>query len=139
MSKQRQKVDPIVVVLDIVIVAMVFAMIYVGSSLMFYIDFAERSGTLMQESEMMSFELSNNDYAALIQGKYINEFNGNTESEAYHALANYAEAVSKYKVYAAKGYANRSREQKEIMVESRDRMKDLQIFADRIDKMFGTE
>ena len=139
MSKVKKKVDPVVIVLDIVIVAMVFVIIYFGSSLMFYIDFANRSGTLMQETDMMSFELSNNDYASLIQGKYINEFNGNTKSELYHALADYVEAVSYYKVYAAKEYEERAREQKAIMDASRDKMKDLNIFADRVDKMFGVK
>ena len=85
---------------------------------------------------MMAFELQQGDYAALIQDKYMNEFNGNTKPAAYHALADYVKASFLYKIYDTKGYTDRAKEQKTAMEESRANMKDLEVFADKVDQMF---
>ena len=138
-KKNKKKADIVVNLLDIVIIIMVFVILYVGFSLKISIDFAKESSTFMQDADRMSFELSNNNYALLVQGKYVNEINGNTESEAYHMLANYVEAVSKYKVYEKKGYDERADKQKAIMDDARKKLDKMTIFADRIDKMFGIE
>ena len=137
MSNEKKKFDPVVLLLDVVIVVMVFVIIYFGASLKYYFDFAKDTESFMQNSEIMAFELANNNYESLVQGRYINEFNGNTESKTYHAIAYYVEAVSKYKVYVAKGYDERAKEQRAIMDAARDQMDEVTIFADKIDKMFG--
>lgn len=137
MSKAKKKTDPVVLLLDVVIIIMVFVIIYFGISLKFYYNFAKETETFMQDPQMMAFELSNNNYDSLVQGRYINEYNGDTDSKTYHAIAYYVEAVSKYKIYETKGYEERAKEQREIMDAAREEMGDAIIFADRIDKMFG--
>ena len=122
-------------VLDLIIVLLIFVMLFVGQSAAFYKSRADKR-SFSQDGGMMSFELQQGDYAGLIQGKYINEFNGDTEMTGYNALAEYVEAASLYKVYDAKGYADRANEQKTIMDESRIKMKELTVFADKVDKMF---
>lgn len=142
MSKHKKKnknSDPVVNLLDIIIVVMIFAMIPVGYNLIFYLGRANAFSSFTQDASRMSFDLTKNDYASLIQGKYMNEFNGITESASYHALAEYTEAVSEYKVYVEKGYADRADRQKKIMDKSREKMGDLNIFADKVDMMFDIE
>ncbi len=135
MNKKRK--DPVVILLDIAIIVMVFVMLAAGIQLLFFMSMAKRSSSFTQDAQEMSFSLSRNDYASLIQAKYINEFNDNTKAGTYNALAEYVEALSLYKVYDKKGYEDRAQEQKMIMEKSRDEMGDLLMFADKADAMFG--
>lgn len=133
--KEKKKKDPVIILLDIVIILLIFAMIYVGQSALFYKIIADEK-SFSQDAELMSFELQKGDYASLIQGKYINEFNGDTETAGYHALGEYVEAAFMYKVYKTKGYTDRANSKKAIMDEARVKMKELTVFADKADKMF---
>lgn len=134
--KEKKKKDPIVVLLDFIIVIMILAMIPIGFNAWFYLDRLNNTGSFTQDASRMSFDLTRDDYASLIQGKYVNEFNGITDSKSYHALADYTEAVSKYKIYAGKGYDDKADKQKNIMDKSRKDMGELTVFADKVDAMF---
>lgn len=130
------KTDPVIIILDIVILILIFVTIVTGARFIFYRNIANDL-SFSQKAEMMSFELERGDYAALIQGKYINEINGNSEAGEYHALADYIEAASMYKVYDAKKYKDRAAQQEKIMTDARQKMGELTVFADRIDDTFG--
>lgn len=136
-NKEKKKADPVVGVLNVVIVIMVFVIIYAAFKFVFYWNFDRTSASFVQSASLMDYELSKNDYSGIIQGKYINEFNGITETKSYHALADYVEAASVYKVYDAKGYHDRASEQKAIMNKARIEMGELTVFADRMDRKFG--
>lgn len=138
-NKVKKKTDWLVILLDILIVITVFVILWSLTQLAFYWKFSKDSSSFMQDASSMSFELERNDYAALIQGKYINEINGDKKSKSYHALADYIEAASKYKVYSAKGYAEKASKEQNIMDRSRIEMDRLTIFADRVDKLFETK
>ena len=135
-NKEKKKQDPGITLLDLVIVVLIFVMIYNGFTAWFYKSRTERR-SFSQEASMLAFDIERGDYVSLIQGKYINKFNGETEASEYYALADYIEAVSVYKVYAAKGYTDRASKQRKIMDKSRKEMGDLTVFADKADKMFG--
>ncbi len=137
MSKDREKKkkDPAILALDLMIVVLIFAIIYNGATAFFYKSRADKR-SFSQDAGMLSFELERGDYAGFIQGKYINQINGDTEAASYYALADYIEAASMYKVYSAKGYEDRAAEQKAIMDESRENMGELTVFADEVDSMF---
>lgn len=139
MNKQKKKFDPIVLILDLVIIAMLFWVFVAGIELYSAKSFAKEASSFAQDSRSMAYELERNDYAALIQGKYMNEITGNNGAKSYHALADYIEAVSLYKVYAEKGYTEKALVQKKIMDSSRKDMKDLKILADKVDTMFGVK
>lgn len=136
MTKEKKKKDPVIIALDIIILIMIFVVIANGISFFFYRSIADKK-SFTQDADMMSFELQRGDYAGLIQGKYINEINGDTDASEYHALADYIEAASRYKVYDAKKYTKRAEYQKGIMIKARDEMGELRVFADKADKMFG--
>ncbi len=136
MSKERKKRDPVILLLDLIIFLMIFVMLAVGFNALFFKNRADER-SFSQDAGMMSFNLQRGDYAALIQGKYINEFNGYTETAMYHALADYIEAASLYKVYAAKKDDVRAEEQKAVMAAARAEMGELTVFADKADEMFG--
>ncbi|MBR5359412.1 MAG: hypothetical protein IK123_00860 [Lachnospiraceae bacterium] len=138
-KKEKKKSDPVVTLLDIVIVVMIFAMIPVGYNFFFYLSRANTFSSFTQDASRMSFDLTRNDYASLIQGRYMNEFNGINDAVSYHALAEYTEAVSEYKVYVEKGYTDKADRQKKIMDNSRKKMGNLEIFADKVDVMFDIE
>ena len=134
-KKVKKKKDPVIILLDIIIIVLIFAMIYVGANALLYREIADRK-TFAQDAKSMSFDIRNGNYAGLIQGKYMNEFYGETEPAGYHALGDYVEAAFFYKVYDTKGYAEKANKQKAIMDESRVKMKELTVFADKADKMF---
>ena len=136
---KKKKTDWLVVLMDIMIIVLVFVILWAAFSFYFYWDFAKQSSSFIQNSDMMSYELQNNDYAAIIQGRYINEFNGKKENKSYNALAEYVEAASMYKVYVAKGYAEKASKERNVMDRSRIEMDKLTIFANRVDKMFDVE
>ncbi len=138
MSK-KSKSDPVVILLDLVIIIMIFVLIAVGYRLYFYKHIVTRSMTFMQDASRLSYDLGRNDYASLIQGTYVNRFNGYNDPKSYHALADYIEALSQYKIYYEKGYDDKARHQQEIMDKSRKEMGDLTIFADKADGMFKIE
>lgn len=133
MSKTKKKTDPVVVLLDLVIIALIFVMLIVGIEFYFNFSYEKRGGTFMQEANEMAFDLERNNYASLIQGAYMNKINGKTDTAQYHDLAEYTEAAFLYKVYAGKGNAAEAGEQKEIMDRARQDMGSLTIFADRVD------
>lgn len=133
---KKNKADPVVVLLDFVIVIMIFVLIVVGYRLFFYVHITTRSMSYTQDAQRMSFDLSRDDYAALIEGKYMNTFNGYDDPKSYHALAEYVEALSLYKIYNEKGYEDKAREKKAIMDRSREEMGNLSVFADKVDVMF---
>ena len=135
-NRQKKKKDPIIILLDIIIVVLLFVMIYSAQSAIFFGSRVNKK-SFSQDAGMLAFDLQRNDYAAFIQGNYINEFNGDTQSEAYMALAEYIEAASMYKVYDTKGYTDRAGKQRTIMDESRNVMSELTVFADKADEMFG--
>ncbi len=136
MSKTKEKKDSLTIILDIIIIAMVFVVIGVGYRLYYHYSFAKDASNFMQDSHSMAFELERNDYATLIQGKYINEINGDTSSKDYHALADYVEAAFNHKIYEGMGYTEKAHDQKEIMNESLEDMGSLTIFAEQADEMF---
>ncbi len=123
-------------VLDLIIVLLILVMICVGQSAGFYKSLADKR-SFSQEPDMMSFELKNNDYVGLIRGKYINEFNGDMEAAAYHSLADYTEAAFLYRIYDSKGYTEKADLQKTVMNDDRVNMKELTVFADKVDKMLS--
>ncbi len=135
MKKEKKPKDPVIVVLDVIIVLLIFVMIYVGAKAAVFMTLAHEM-SFSEDASMMAFELQQGDYAALIQDKYMNEFNGNTKPAAYHALADYVEASFLYKIYDTKGYTDRANEQKTVMEEARAGMKELEVFADKADQMF---
>ena len=137
-NKKKDKRDPAVSFLDFIIVITVFAMIPVGFRMWFYLG-RMQTHSFTQEASRMSFDLTRNDYASLIQGKYINEFNGINDTKSYHALADYTEAVSMYKIYVEKGYDDRAGEEKKAMDKARKDMGELTVFADKVDVMFDME
>ncbi len=122
--------------LDLIIVVLIFVMIYAAQSAIFYGNRVNKK-TFSQDASMLAFDLQRDDYASFIQGNYVNEFNGDTQSESYHALAEYIEAASMYKVYDTKGYSDRAAEKKAVMDKSRETMGDLTVFADKADGMVG--
>lgn len=132
---KKKKKEPIVIILDIVIILLIPVLLLVGSNLKFYMDFEKESMSFGQDSSSFSFDLQNSNYASLIQGKYINEFNGETGGDSYQALADYVEASTKYKVYNGKGYMDNAKEQLRIMDEARKEMGELSVFADKVDGM----
>lgn len=138
MNKEKKKKDQAITGLDIVIVILILVIMKTGFTAAFYKSRADRL-SFTQDSSHLSFDLQSNDYASLIQGKYINEFNGDKDTGGYHALADYIEAASMYKVYNAKGYTDRAEQEKSVMEKSRAAMNELTVFADKADKMFGIE
>lgn len=137
MSKEKKKFDLIAFILDIVIIVMLFVMFYTVSEFWTYRNYAKESATFSQDATRMAYDVEKNDYASLIQGKYVNEITGDNSAKTYNALANYVEALSMYKVYEKKGYTDKAQVQKRIMSTSRKEMKELKIVADKVDKMFG--
>ncbi|MCR4789012.1 MAG: hypothetical protein K5888_10530 [Lachnospiraceae bacterium] len=136
MSKDKREKDPVITILNIIIILLIFVILYFGQSAFFYRSMAEKR-SFTQDAGHMSYELQNGDYAGLIQGRYVNEFNGNNDPAGYHALAEYIEAASMYRVYRDKGYMERADREKAVMDSSRTKMQELSIFADKADKMFG--
>ena len=139
MNKQtdKKRKDPVIKVLDIIIVGLIFVMIYVGMNALFYMERADKR-SFEQDSSGMAFDLQEENYASLIQSRHINEINGNTKPEAYHLLADYVQAAFMYRIYDAKEYADRAALMQSVMDESRDGMGELEVFADKVDKMiFG--
>lgn len=139
MSKTKKKKDWVVSLLDSIIVLLLFLMIYVGTNLLFEMKVEKDLLYLQQDAAMLSYELSNEDYARIIQGRYLNEINGEKGNAMFHALADYVEASSKYKIYAEKGYTDRAQEQKEIMDQAYKSMGDLVIYTKKIDAMFAVK
>ena len=135
MSDKKKKLDPVVLLLDILIIVMVFGMIPVGYKFFFYRSRSKNFMSYTQDASKISFELGQNDYASLIRARYMNDFNG-IDYTSYDALADYVEALSHYKVYNEKGYSDRAKEQMEIMQQSREEMGEMTVFADKVDKMF---
>jgi len=135
-NKEKAKKDPVIFLLDIIIISMIFVIIAVGIRLVATVQYRNTKAYFMEDASTMAFDLKENYYSGLIQGKYMNEINGNYEAKSYHALADYVEALSKYKVYKVKGYNKKALQQQEIMAGSRNEMGDLTIFADKVDKMF---
>ncbi len=135
-DKQSKDKDPVIRLLDLIIVVLIFVLIHAAGSAVFYMGRVNKK-TFSQDAGRLAFDLQRNDYVSFIQGNYINDFNDDTESESYHALAEYIEAASVYKVYDAKGYTDRAAGQKSIMEESRGKMGELTVFADKADAMLG--
>lgn len=138
-DKKKKKFDPVVLLLDLIIIVMFFVMVMIGFNLLFYWEFAKESSTFMQDTDFMSYELQKNNYSGLIQGKYVNEIYGDNTNKSYHALADYVEASSKYKVYIEKGYDDRALEEKKIMDKARKKMGNLTVFADKSDRKFDLD
>lgn len=139
MSKEKKKIDPQIILLDLIIVIMVFVMLGVGFNLYFEISFDREYSSGKREAGTMSYELSQNNYSSFIRDNYINEYNGFNDARSYNALADYVEALSLYKVYSAKGYDKRADEQAKIMDRARNEMGELTVFADKADERFGIE
>ena len=138
MSKEKKKKDPVVLLLDIIIIAMIFGMITLGVNLSHYIGrLGPSTGNLMKDANIMAYVLEKNDYASLIQGAYVNEINNYHETAQYHELAKYTEAAFFFKVYDAKGKKTEADEQKDIMDSSRENMGSLTVFADKVDRMLS--
>lgn len=135
-TKEKKPKDPVIIALDVTIVILIIAMIFVGEKAVIYKMVADESSSFAQNASMMSFELQRGDYAGLIQDKYMNEFNGNTKPDAYNSLADYVEASFLYKIYDTKGYRDRAGVQKAAMDKARANMQELEAFADKIDMMF---
>ena len=138
-KRQREKKpkDPAIIALDVTIVILLIAMIFVGEKAVIYKLVADDNASFSQNASMMSFELQRGDYAGLIQDKYMNEFNGNTKPDAYNSLADYVEASFLYKIYDTKGYTDRAGVQKAAMDRAHANMQELEVFADKIDRMFA--
>ena len=136
MNKEKKKSDPVLLLLDLIIIIMVFVIIAAGFDMYIYIDRTNRSGTHIQDAGLMAFELDNDDFDSLIEGKYINQINGYNKAESYHALADYVEALFDHKIYAAKGYEVRAKEQEIKMKKALDEMGELTVFAKKADQMF---
>lgn len=135
-TKEKKKKDPVIIVLDLIIVLMVFVLIGITSQLLLYYDIDKDTSTFTQDGSGFSYSLEKNDYARIIQGKYMNEINNIKNTEQFHALGDYIEAASLHKVYVEKGYDDKVKEQENIMDESRKEMGNLTIFADKVDKQF---
>lgn len=135
-EKRKQKKDPISVMLNLIIIVLLFVSFKVGGTMLIYMQLDKESSTFSQDANSFSFDLKNNNYASLIQGKYMNEINGKMTSSTYHELADYVEALSLYNVYLEKGYEEKALQQKEIMEESRNNMGALTVYADEVDEMF---
>ena len=138
MKREKKPKDPVIIALDVIIILLIFVMIFVGTRVAFYKIIANNM-SFSEDASMMAFELQRGDYAGLIQDKYMNEFNGYTKPDAYHRLADYVEASFLYRIYDTKGYADRAGEQKTVMDEARADMKELEVFADKVDQMFKVE
>ena len=126
-----------IIALDVTIVILMIAMLFVGEKAVIYKLVVDSNASFAQDASMMSFELQRGDHAALIQDKYMNEFNGNTKPGAYNSLADYVEASFLYKIYDTKGYTDRANKQKDACDEARANMSELGVFADKIDRMFA--
>ena len=126
-----------IIALDVTIVILMIAMLFVGEKAVIYKLVVDSNASFAQDASMMSFELQRGDHAALIQDKYMNEFNGNTKPVAYNSLADYVEASFLYKIYDTKGYTDRANKQKDACDEARANMSELGVFADKIDRMFA--
>ena len=135
MSKEKKKTDPVVVLLDLVIVVLFYVMIMVGMFLYQNISFEKETGSFAQDATRMSYDLQKNDFSSLIQGAYINKINNHNDTEMYHKLAEYTEAAFMYKVYDEKGQVAEADRQKEIMDSSRKTMGNMTVFADKVDEM----
>ncbi len=135
MSKEKKKTDPIVVLLDLVIIAMIYVVLVKGFLLFSDISHEKKLGSFTQDSITMDFDLKKNNYAYLIQGMYMNKNNRYNKPAQYHALAEYTEAAFLYKVYDEKGYEAEAAGKKAIMDSTRKSMGSLTIFADRVDGM----
>ena len=136
MSRKKTKQDPVNIFLDVIIIILIFVMIPVG---FFY--YSARSyavkPSFTKDAQMMGFLLGKRDYAAFIQGRYINSYNGDTSTDGYNALADYIEADFKYKIYDAKNFKAKADEQKDIMESARKQMGELTVFTDQVDEMMG--
>lgn len=138
MSRKKTKVDPVNILLDLIITILIVAMIPVGFLYYSAKSYAEKP-SFTQDAQMMGFLLEKRDYAAFIQGRYVNSYNGDTSTDGYNALADYIEAAFNYKIYDAKNYKEKADNQKEIMNDSKVSMGSLTVFADKIDEMMGIE
>ncbi|MBR4529638.1 MAG: hypothetical protein IKO80_05075 [Lachnospiraceae bacterium] len=137
MKREKKEKDPVILLLDGIILLLFFVLLVTAGTAAFYRKMADKR-SFTQDPGMISFELQKGDYAGLIEGKYFNEFNNETESVSYHALADYVEAAFLYRIYDTKGDAERADAQRLLMEESRAAMGELSIFADRADEMLGT-
>ena len=133
-TKEKRKKDPVILLLDGIIIALIFVTLGVGQSALFDKNRADRR-PFSQDAELMSFELQSGDYAGLIQGSYFNTFGGESEPDSYRHLAEYAEAAFLYRVYHTKGDAGRAEEKRDVMEEARAGMGELTVFADKLDRM----
>lgn len=132
----KEKNDSVNLFMNFCIVVLVLVAVAVG--LILY-ETKKRDNdrfSFSRDAHMLEFEIKNSAYADLIMGKYINEFEGKEQALYYSALADYVEALSKYKVYSAKGYDERAKEQRDIMIRSRKDMGNLTVYADLADDMF---
>lgn len=136
MSRVKKKKDPIVFILDLIIVAMSFALIIIGIFLWAERSRAKKYETFMQDASRMTYDLKKNDYASLIQGKYVNEINGYTETKSYHCLADYAEVSVLYRIYAKSGDEEKAVQLKDRMNSLREEMGSLSVYANQVDAMF---
>ena len=134
--KDRKKTDPVNILLDLIIIIMIIAMIPVGFIYYTSKSYAEKP-PFSKDAQMMGFLLGNRDYAALIQGRYINTYNGDTSTEGYNALADYIEADFKLKIYDAKNLKQDAQKQEEIKQNALDQMGQLSVFTGQVDEMFG--
>ena len=135
MSKEKQKLDPVVILLDLIIIAMIYVMLVVGFNLYQNISYEKRSGTFMQDALLMSHDLQLNNYSYLVQGAYMNKINNYDDAVQYHELANYTEAAFLYKVFSEKGKQAEADRQKDSMDNARKAMGSLTVFADKVDVM----
>ncbi len=133
MRKEKKRKDPVVILLDVIILAMTYVIILLGIKLYENKNFEKQAGNFMQDANEMSFELEKNDYATLIQGMYVNQINNYTEPAQYHELAKYTEAAVLYKVYEEVGKDVKAREQKTIMDDAILAMGSLRVFANKVD------
>jgi len=137
--ENKKKTDSVVLLLDLAIFLMTIVLVGVGLTLRDTKNRADKFSTFTQDANRLKFELENNDFEGLISGKYSNEIFGDNDADSLHAVADYIEAVSKYKIFVGKGYGVAAQEQQILMDTARERMGVLKIYADRIDGMFGVE
>ena len=135
MSKEKKKTDPVVIFLDLIIIALFFVMVTAGFSFYHYKSMERQLGTFTQNATEMSFDLEKNNYSSLVRGAYMNDFNKTGYSSKYRDLAKYTEAAFHYKIYTQKQNEAEANRQKEIMDSSRKGMGNLTMFADKIDRM----
>ncbi|MCR5476367.1 MAG: hypothetical protein K6E92_01935 [Lachnospiraceae bacterium] len=133
-KREKGKKDPVIRLLDGIIVVLIFVTLWQVPSAWFYKNRADRN-LFSQDAEIMSFELQKGDYAGLIQGSYFNDFGGDQEPDGYRHLADYAEAAFLYRVYHTMGDSRRADLQKAVMEEARAGMGELTVFADKVDRM----